>query len=590
MSSYWAKKAQSYNTSGKQTRNYNSWRKPGTSSSSTPATPPPPLGPLLKSLRVNDLDDDPDNQHSATIQDCELVSSYNWLDTPLSEPNILIPGKPPLWSPPPTPPQLREDSGLYHRDRNSARYPLHPLEPAILTLLQSSKPSLVPSLDIVACSSTLGNLLRFCRGQDKTFRILVEKVGQTVFFVRRENSPTETIPDVRGYGHAFPEAYTVWEREVKGSGSHQRVVKYRFGGLGVGVRFEADGYINDESNPSSPGEKTGGSEGDGGEEGKVEDLFASLKVSPSDTTTTSQADAKGSEGEEEEPKLTIKNTPNDLIPQSQIFDLKTRSIRARGVKDTLSEELPRLWISQIPKFILAYHTRGLFKKEDMEIKDVREDVQRWEKEQKVVLGKLVGLLKWIREVVAEVEGGKMELVHREEEVGVLEVRRQGWPEEEEEEEVGEDGDEDVKKETGKTVRGDRVMSEAIRAQWVEAQKGGGDEQPKQHEDGDETEKGENVVTTEKAKENDGDTDGKNNVDDDGWISVYSRNATRPSGTTTYSPAAATGASNRLLRENLLNYFQYRDNDYRGWESDDGAGDDFTACSLEDCGYCGRCRY
>jgi len=23
---------------------------------------------------------------------------------------------------------------------------------------------------------------------------------------------------------------------------------------------------------------------------------------------------------------------------------------------------------------------------------------------------------------------------------------------------------------------------------------------------------------------------------------------------------------------------------------DGVGDDFTACSLDDCGYCGRCMY
>jgi DNA-directed RNA polymerase subunit H (RpoH/RPB5) len=39
----------------------------------------------------------------------------------------------------------------------------------------------------------------------RIFRMIVELVGQTVFLVRRENSPTERIPNVRGYGHTFPE-------------------------------------------------------------------------------------------------------------------------------------------------------------------------------------------------------------------------------------------------------------------------------------------------------------------------------------------------------------------------------------------------
>jgi len=74
--------------------------------------------------------------------------------------------------------------------------------------------------------------------------MLVEKVGKAVFFIRREDSPTELIPDVRGYGHAFPEAFTTWESEVITSASHQRVIKYAFGGMKLLVRFEADGYLS----------------------------------------------------------------------------------------------------------------------------------------------------------------------------------------------------------------------------------------------------------------------------------------------------------------------------------------------------------
>lgn len=101
-------------------------------------------------------------------------------------------------------------------------------------------------VDIVTCGSSLGNLLRFVRKIDREFRVIVENIGSTVFITRRENSPTQTIPDVHGYGHTFPEAYTTWPGDVKGSESHQRIIQYSFGGMKCLVRFEADGV--------SPGE------------------------------------------------------------------------------------------------------------------------------------------------------------------------------------------------------------------------------------------------------------------------------------------------------------------------------------------------
>ena len=102
---------------------------------------------------------------------------------------------------------MPEDSGTYFRDRNAARYPSHPLEPAVLASL-SADPKLPDETDVVACASTLGNLLRFVRGEDRSFRMLAQMVGSTLFLTRREKSPTETIPNVRGHGHTFPEAYT----------------------------------------------------------------------------------------------------------------------------------------------------------------------------------------------------------------------------------------------------------------------------------------------------------------------------------------------------------------------------------------------
>ena len=75
-------------------------------------------------------------------------------------------GRPPRWTPSRDDIQLREDSGRYYRDKNAAKFPNHPFAPAITACLASS-PSVLDDVDVVACGSTLGNLLRFVRGQDK---------------------------------------------------------------------------------------------------------------------------------------------------------------------------------------------------------------------------------------------------------------------------------------------------------------------------------------------------------------------------------------------------------------------------------------
>lgn len=148
-----------------------------------------------------------------------------FFETYIHETLIVAQGQPPAWTPPTTTEKLKEDHGEYFRDPNAARYPTHPMEPAVRAILAECPEFPTTSVDIFACSSTIGNLLRFVSGEEKQFRILVEAIGDSVFFERRENSPTELIPNVRGFGHTFPEAYTSWDAEVKGSISHQRIIK-----------------------------------------------------------------------------------------------------------------------------------------------------------------------------------------------------------------------------------------------------------------------------------------------------------------------------------------------------------------------------
>ncbi|PNY26753.1 Uncharacterized protein TCAP_03321 [Tolypocladium capitatum] len=350
-------------------------------------------------------------------------------------------GQPPLWTPMPGSVQLCEDSGQYFRDKNAARFPKHPLEPAVAACLAVC-PNLPADIDVVACGSTLGNLLRFVRGQGKPFRMLVEKVGNTVFFIRREDCPTELIPGVRGYGHSFPEAFTTWESTVRGSASHQRVIRYAFGGLDFLVRFEADGYIKDgvtDSKPRSQKATPGGglnpAQPQPSPPASFDELATLLSVNTSTgpqkpTTQTSQ--------------LQI-DVGGKFIDRSQLFDLKTRSI-ATVNRDHLVEELPRLWVSQIPNFILAFHERGMFHPSNIHVSNVCEDVQQWEDEHNDELRQLGALVRRIVNLSSSTKARncKLELCHVT--IGRLDVRGQ----------LPDAGD---------------VLSESLRARWEAASDG-----------------------------------------------------------------------------------------------------------------------
>jgi hypothetical protein len=332
--------------------------------------------------------------------------------------------------------------------------------------------------DLIACGSTMGNLLRFVRGQDKAFRFDVQTIGNTVFFVRKENDPRETIPNVRGYGHSFPEANTTWDNEVKGSDTHQRIVQYRFGGFACLIRFECDGYI-----------KVGSTDADIRTDSLVDsdkyDLssaFDKATVTQPPTSQVSEADrVKGERGGSE-------------VPQHTIFDLKTRSGRYKADID-MSDIYPQLWVKQIPNFIVAYHDgAGLFR--DVRVQDVRKDVKRWEDDNAEAIQRLAKLLEAIV-VFARTNKGLLEVYSPR--VDCLELRKQ----------YGE---------------GVHALPDELENEWA---KNFGRE-----------------ADTYLSKS-----------DDDGLASSDG-----------YSSA-------------------------KGWHTDsDDEEPDYTACSAEDCGYCGKCTY
>ncbi|KAG9229293.1 hypothetical protein BJ875DRAFT_475286 [Amylocarpus encephaloides] len=362
----------------------------------TPRSKSPPIGPVLTTIHDSELEVDQVSSSLARITGLEDVASYNWLRA--KEPTILTPGKPPKWTPTARPTKLAEDNpnGTYYRDPNAAYFPSYPMEPVVRSIFEARPDFNAQEVDVFGCGSTFGNLLRFARNveTEKPFRFLVEVVGETVFFIRRENSPKEVIADVRGYGHRFPEANTTWDADLQSSDTHQRIIRYQLGPLHTIIRFEADGYLAEKV----PAKKTSASLPN--REVNEDFLMSALAGNTISTHTPKHSDSlKVTRGQES-------------VPQSTVFDLKTRSIKKKNHDTTVSEQIPRLWIRQISFFVLAYHDNGLFRSDEVTVRNLKPDVARWERDNQGDVRKLIGLISRIADVVKATPERKLEVRYR----------------------------------------------------------------------------------------------------------------------------------------------------------------------------------
>ncbi|MCJ1462600.1 hypothetical protein MMC07_001202 [Pseudocyphellaria aurata] len=279
-------------------------------------------------------------------------------------------GSPPRWAPLATPRKLEQDSGEVYRDQNAARYPKHPYEPGIRAILTMQPQFHSSKIDVVACGSTIGNLLRYARSMDMSFRFDVDFIGNSVFFVRKENSPKEVIEGLYGHGHTFPEAYTNWEEDVRGSVSHQRIVRYTFGGLSYLIRTEGDGWLPERLTS----EELASAKPDPGPT-KADDDFASL-IQAAESVSVSQKTPTTDDALE----IQLRGR---TIPQKAVFDLKTR---ADNRKFDMADILPRLWVNQTPNFIIGYHHFGLFT--DIQVRTVHDAIREWQEHNQEALRSL----------------------------------------------------------------------------------------------------------------------------------------------------------------------------------------------------------
>lgn len=299
---------------------------------------------------------------------------------------------------------LKEDHEIIYRDINSAMSSCHSFDATAEAVMAMTSDSTneddttfdLTTVDLIACGSTLGNLLRFTRQNAKRFRFLVYKVENTVHLIRREDTPKEIIEGVRGFGHTFPAAYTTLEPCVRDSVSHQRIYSYKLGDMQCLFRFEADGYF-----PNAVDE--------------VDEPAPEIESKDSKEVSVDVIDQLFSETTLEEPVVVKSSSDLALtkggktITNDAIFDLKTRSIKLKpNTEFIIEEEMPRLWARQSENFMLAFHTRGKF--DNIEIHEVKDKVKAWELEHAESLARLISLLGIITKLVSNQDEKKLEIV------------------------------------------------------------------------------------------------------------------------------------------------------------------------------------
>lgn len=273
-------------------------------------------------------------------------------------------------------------------DENVRRWPKHPMEPAVRAMLEMNGKFETRSVDIVTCATTLGNLHKLASGTPASFLFNLELVGNTAFLVRKLKSPKELIRDDPPFASLLHEGSTYWDKRVKGSASHHRVIRYSFGGLNLMVRCEPSGYVR-----RLGAEKTVTSTA--ARAWTEDSRFTATGHVPAEESCTLKVDRRGFK-----------------VFQSALVDIKMRDTESDL---TLTKQIPHLWTSQITNSVTAYHENG-------DLSDTRKNVgvKKWETENESLLLRLAAILFQIVDLAKTTSPVKLEANRNDD--GPLEIR------------------------------------------------------------------------------------------------------------------------------------------------------------------------
>ncbi|GAB1738872.1 hypothetical protein NU219Hw_g3655t1 [Hortaea werneckii] len=300
----------------------------------------------------------PTDEQRLGITAVEPVASYNWLAS--EEPTLLVPGAPPLWSPPEDPIQIPPDTGTFFIDPNAGILPTSPMEPLFRAVLHEQPDFDFSRLDLITDRWALSRLL----SGDESWSLGAQVVKGKVIFIRLEPERAMHIRphQFRGFRRNFETQFLAHREDCRGSRAHYQLITYKLGGINILLRHAAAGYFADLANQPF----------DADEEAP--------RTAPADTTTA--AVQRGN--------LRIQ-TAGTRIPRSAIFELST-SKRVSAIEAYKRHEVPEHWIAQKQAYIRALPTqtswdrqawkmRGIFSKEAIDVRrEAFEDVAEWERE------------------------------------------------------------------------------------------------------------------------------------------------------------------------------------------------------------------
>ncbi|KAE8356023.1 hypothetical protein BDV28DRAFT_154904 [Aspergillus coremiiformis] len=311
------------------------------------------LGEILAEIPLESIQ--PRDGLITTKVNITSLTSYNLLPKPRK--TIVVPGSPPIWSPPKTPRKLKPDEGRYPIDANRFVFRHCPLEPVFRALSLTRPRMRLTDIDLVTDRRNLRLLLAFVAGKKNVFRIDAEQVHNTTLFTSWTPRAVCYFRGEDGYGHEFERAATRPPRGFRDSIAHHRVIRYRFGDVNLILRHEVDACT-----------------------GSAEEIRRVMPTSETRVTPTGYTVLKG----------------GAFVAPSRVVEIKTRPA---GKLVRVSRATEQLWFSQTPVLgIGVYDGTGTF------TKIVERDVSRtgvlktWEENHQVQLKMLAALLRAVVEL------------------------------------------------------------------------------------------------------------------------------------------------------------------------------------------------